>query len=321
MKVLLTGAAGFVGTNLSENLGANHEVVGVDLQTPKEAMREVTYVKGDLLDRTFLDVLFKDFGPFDAILHIAAQARVDPSLVDPIGTYRSNVETTINLLEKAKKQAIDKTDRRFRFIYASSEAVYGNADSYPSKENDNFRPISPYASSKVAGDVLVQQMDGKGVSTVVLRSGMGFGPRSPPIQVVTKMILRCMDGGRLLFPKESLFHRVKHPTRDVNYIMNFVDGVIALLKHPEVSGVFNLGSGREVDMVTLAKQIIKTVGNGEIVMDYDFKYRYGEEGMRTWLDISKAKKAFGYDPKWTLEKGLEETYDWLKRGGREFYSW
>ena len=306
MKILVTGASGFVGTNISEHLADKYEIIGTDMNRQKE--HTCNMVVGDLLDRRMLETLFKRWD-FDVILHFAAQARVDPSFADPIGTYRANVETTINLLEIAKTKNI-------RFIVASSEIIYGKADEYPCKEHFHLRPDSPYAASKAALDLMVQQVP----NTVVIRSGMGYGPRSPPSQVITKFILTCMRGGDLTFPT-STSDPVVHPTRDVNYIGNFVRGIEQLLEHPEISGVFNMGSGQEVDLLSLARKVIATVGNGEIVYSSNFHYRHGEEGKRTWLDNSKAQEAFGYEPQIKLDEGLQMTYDWLKKGGRKKYGW
>lgn len=274
------------------------------MQAPREIFGPLTVVIGDLLNRTFLEELFKKF-KFDVILHFAAQARVEPSYADPIATYRTNVEVTINLLEMARRNGI-------YMVYASSEVIYGSADRYPTAEHYHLRPDSPYAASKAACDLLVQQCGG-----TVIRSGMGYGERSPPSQVITKMILRCMDDKPLLFPAGP----VQHPTRDVNYVRDFTEGVAKVLQKGITKGVFNMGGGREVDVLTLAEKVIATVGRGRIEYSKDFHYRPGEEGRRTWLDNTKAKITFGYEPKYSLEKGLDITYNWLKEGGREHYNW
>ena len=307
MKILLTGSSGFVGTNLAEHLVTEHEVFGVDLVAPIEPMYPTTYFKGDLLDRKFLDELFKQH-KFDIVLHFGAQARVEPSLTDPIGTFRNNVQATINIMEGCLKYKI-------RLVYASSETIYGEADRYPEKEHYHFRPDNAYAASKAACDILVSNCHG--LKSVVVRSAMGYGPRSPPNQVVTKFMLKAIDGKGLLFPDGP----VRHPTRDMNYIGNFVEGVRLILEHPDVTGIFNIGSGEEIDMLSLAEKIISIVGNGEIVYDHNFKYRPGEEGKRTWLDITKAKITIGYEPKIKVDEGLRLTHNWLVNGGRKLYGW
>lgn len=297
-----------MGTSLAEKLAETQaKVVGVDLVPPREQFCSV--VTGDLLDKVFVRGTLAWFQP-DVIVHFAAQARVDPSLKDPVYTYRANVEATINLIELAMLT-------KARLIYASSEIIYGEADRYPTKEFQNFRPDSPYAASKAAADLMVQQANGRGCKTVVLRSGMGYGPRSPPSQVVTKFILNCMDDKPLLFPDGP----VRHPTRDANFIGNFVKGVVQVIDNPDITGVFNMGSGHETDLLTLAEKVIKAVGKGRIEYRADYPYREGEEGKRTWLDITKAHDAFGYNPQVPMSDGLNITHNWLLSGGREMYGW
>ena len=310
MKVLITGASGFVGTNVAEQFAKNpdYEVVGVDMAGPRESFPGVQYVFGDLRDRDFVDVLLGTQKP-DVIIHLAAQARVEPGLTDPVGTYRTNVGATINIMEACLKHKVGK------LVYASSETIYGVADRYPEKEHYHFRPDSAYPASKAACDMMVSNCHG--LKSVVIRSAMGYGPRSPPNQVVTKFMLKAMDDKSLLFPEGV----VQHPTRDMNYIENFVDGIRTVVDHPEVTGVFNIGSGEEIDMLSLAEKIIAIVGSGKIFFDHNFKYRPGEEGKRTWLDITKAHITLGYEPKVKLDEGLIKTSKWLKEGGRKLYGW
>ncbi len=312
-KLLITGASGFVGTTAREYFkqawdpsGQLYEVLGVDKVAPRETFPEVRDFNLDLLLHVDVVAMFSRIKP-DYVIHLAAQARVEPSLEDPIGTYRTNVEATINVLDACEKAKVK------RLIYASSEAIYGQADKYPTKESDHFRPISPYAASKIAGDVMVQQF--KKIPTIVIRSGMGFGPRSPPEQVITKFMLRAMDGKDLKFPAGD----VVHPTRDVNYIENWMDGIHRALEKENPSSVYNIGGGREYTLPEIAQEVIKVVGSGRIVKDPGFKYREGEEGMRTWLDSSKAGMELGYAPKVSLQTGLHRTYDWLKHN-RDYWS-
>lgn len=312
-RLLITGSSGFVGTTAREYFkeartptGKPYTVWGLDMVPSRELFPGVTEIKANLLEVAELYHVFTKIRP-EFVLHLAAQARVEPSLEDPIGTYRANVEVTINVLEQCLLHDVK------RLVYASSEAIYGNADKYPTSENDHFRPISPYAASKIAGDVMVQQF--KKIPTVVVRSGMGFGPRSPPQQVITKFMLRAMDDKDLKFPAGD----VTHPTRDVNYIGNWMDGIHRVLEKENPSSVYNLGGGREYTLPEIAQEVVKVVGKGRIVRDPDFKYRTGEEGLRTWLDSSKAGMELGYAPKISLREGLYMTYHWLEKN-RNYWS-
>jgi len=301
MKVLLTGSSGFVGTTFCEYFHKKYDLVGVDWNQPKEKFQGVKYYQADILDLNQLKEVFFKENP-SRVVHFAAQARIEASLINPMGTFQINVTGTINVLEMAKLLNLDQ------FIYVSSEVIYGIADSYPCKEIQSFKPDSPYAASKVSGDVITQ--NAKGVNWVVARPGMGYGPRSDPKQqIVARFIWNVINGKPLRFPFDET---VVHPTRDINYIGNFMDG-LNLLIDKDVRGVYNLASGQETSILDLANTIIDALGKGEIVYDPSFKYRLGEERMRTWLDISKARVELGYEPKIGLREGINLTCEWMKK--------
>ncbi len=328
----MTGSSGFIGTSLAESLSRDkdYDVGGFDMVEPRECFDKVAYFYGNLLDVwSSLPDLFREFPP-DAIVHCAAQARVDPSLSDPFGTYDANTVGTLNLLKYASLQKPPPL-----FVYLSSEAIYGQADHYPTKETDHFRPINPYAASKIAADVMVQQLNDRlGMRTCVLRSGMGMGPRSPPhAQVVSRFIVNMLNGKPLKFPGRTESSgepsrlgpritftgwpaKVSHPTRDVNPVWNFVDGVRLVLE-AKARGVFNIASGREISILKIAQRVLEfewpISHGGYIDFDPAFSYRQGEEGMRTWLDISKARKELGYEPELTFEDALPPTIEWFKK--------
>lgn len=300
VKILLTGSSGFVGTTFCEYFHKKYDLVGVDWNPPKEKFPNVKYYQADILDLNQLKEVFFKENP-SRVVHFAAQARIEASLINPMGTFQINVSGTINMLEMAKLLNLDQ------FIYVSSEVIYGVADSYPCKEIQSFKPDSPYAASKVSGDVITQ--NARGVNWVVARPGMGYGPRSnPKEQVVARFIWNIIHNKPLRFPADK---NVVHPTRDLNYIGNFMDA-LELLIEKNARGVYNLASGRETSMSKLAEIVIGVLGEGEIVFDPNFHYRPGEEGMRTWLDISKARAELGYEPIWSLEEGIKITYEWLK---------
>jgi len=301
MKVLLTGSSGFVGTTFCEYFHKKYDLVGVDWNPPKEKFPNVKYYQADILNLNQLKEVFFKENP-SRVVHFAAQARIEASLINPMGTFQINVAGTINMLEMAKLLNLDQ------FIYVSSEVIYGIADSYPCKEIQSFKPDSPYAASKVSGDVITQ--NAKGVNWVVARPGMGYGPRSDPKQqIVARFIWNVINGKPLRFPADK---NVVHPTRDINYIGNFMDG-LNLLIDKDARDVYNLASGQETSILDLAHIIIDALGKGEIVYDPSFHYRLGEERMRTWLDISKARNDLGYEPRVGLQEGIYITSEWLMK--------
>jgi nucleoside-diphosphate-sugar epimerase len=300
VTILVTGAAGFVGTTFMEYFHKKYDLIGIDWRIPKDKFPGVKYYQTDILDTKQLKEVFLKENP-NRVVHFAAQARVEASLVNPIGTFQINVAGTINLLEMAKIMNLDQ------FIYTSSEVIYGKADTYPCKEIQSFKPDTPYAASKVSGDVITQ--NARGINWVVARPGMGYGPRSDPKQqIVARFLWNIVHDRGLRFPADT---SVVHPTRDINYIGNFMRG-LELVIEKDARGVYNLGSGKETSMLELAQIMVKVLGKGIIMFDRDFHYRAGEEGMRTYLDISKAQNDLGYNPQTTLEEGIPITYKWLK---------
>jgi UDP-glucose 4-epimerase len=303
LRILVTGSSGFIGTTFLESCAGAAELHGVDRLPSIERVTGVDYHVADLCAPDGLRALVRRISP-DVIVHLAAQARVEPSLVDPVGTYRDNVVATINLIDAALQLGAGFR----RFVYASSETVYGPAVTYPTPEIVSPNPQSPYAASKAASEMLVRSsLDDR---ALIVRSGMGYGPRSDPrAQVVARFVQRSLHNEPLMFPAGPV--PGGHPTRDLNFVTNFVDGV-RLALDAGVSGTFNIASGRELSILDLAQEVIRKVGSGRIEFDPAWTYRRGEEGLRTWLDITKAKDTFGYRPRVDLDEGLERTIRWMR---------
>jgi UDP-glucose 4-epimerase len=306
MRILVTGSSGFIGTWMCRVLRSAHDVHGLDLRDPATPIEGVQYMRGDLRDTAELNTLVRRSRP-EVIVHLAAQARVEPSFADPAETYDANVVGTANLI----RAGISLGGGLRTFAYASSETVYGPASAYPCQEDSALRPQSPYAASKAASELLVNAAFER--RSLILRSGMGFGPGSDPrAQVVARFIERALHNEPLMFPAET--PPLGHPTRDVNYVTNFVEGA-QLAIEASVSGTFNISSGREISILALAKKVLEHAGTGRIERSASYRYRRGEEGLRTWLDISKAKEAFGYAPRTTLDDGLDRTIAWARKEG------
>lgn len=300
-KVIVTGTSGFVGTTMVERFHEKYRLVGLDRVPPKERWPGVEYRVCDILEREALARIIMEVDP-DAIVHLAARARVQDGEKDPVGTYRVNVEGTINVLEAAARcSAVEKV------IVISSEQVYGVVERFPTPEElGPGKPQNAYAASKAAADLLAQRFPC--VPVVVARSAMGCGPRSSPVeQVTSRFVKNVLDGKPLRFPAEN----VVHPTRDVSPAWNFVGGLGLILDHADASGVYNLGSGKEISILDLAKTVTRELGAGEIMMDPSFHYREGEEGFRTCLDTSRARKELGYEPEVSLEQAIELTAAWM----------
>lgn len=326
-RVLIIGGSGFIGTTCQEAWRRKYQLIAIDRDPPRERFPEVKYGIADILNRSDLQRTILELEP-DHIVHLAARARVQDGVTDPIGTFRTNVEGTINVLEAAAR-----VPELGKCVVASSETVYGVVETYPTPEElGPGKPTSAYAASKAAADLLAQRL---GERFVVARSAMGCGPRSSPVeQVTSRFILNVLQGKPLKFPglppsavvtgglvawdDDGVQARgrpdaaVAHPTRDISPAWNFAHGVSLILDNPDASGVYNLGSGTELTILELARRAIRVLGRGELGYDASFAYRSGEAGYRTALDISRARKDLGYEPQVSLERAIKLTATWME---------
>jgi len=298
-RVFITGIAGFVGSWLARRLlNEGYEVHGADIISPSSAWRlrdiisRIKYHWQSIQDIREL--------PYEIVVHLSAQADVPFAFSSPNYTAQTNVLGTLNLLEVARKSKELK-----HFIHMSSESVYGKAQYLPIDEKHPLQPVNIYGATKAAGDILAQTYYRCfSVPVTVLRSGTLYGPTMRLKQVVSIFLKQALEGKPITVEGGT-------QTRDFNYIGNYIDFVLEVIKQPEktIGEVYNVASGRETSILELAKLCIKVANsNSELSIK---PFRPGEEGVRLALDISKAK-SLGWAPKVDLEEGLAETYDWFK---------
>ncbi|MDI6791501.1 MAG: NAD-dependent epimerase/dehydratase family protein [bacterium] len=309
MISLVTGAAGFIGSHLAEELiRKGGQVVGVDSFTDYysrgikennlEYLREqegFTFIEGDLLD---LD-LEKLLAGIDYCFHQAAQAGVRASWGKYFDTYtRCNILATQRLLEAAKESRLKK------FVFASSSSVYGDNQDMPLREDSLPRPLSPYGVTKLAAENLVSlYYKNYGLPTVSLRYFTVFGPRQRPDMAFHKFI-------KAIFKDEEIFiYGDGEQTRDFTFISDIVHANI-LAAESELSGeIFNIGGGSRISLKGTIKILEENIGR-------QAKLRCVESqrgDMRhTWADISRVKDLLGYKPDVDLSQGLVQEIEWLK---------
>lgn len=297
--VLITGSSGFVGLHLTKTLskkGAN--VVGIS----KEGRTSKKDLKGDVTDYEFLEKVFKKF-KVDTCFHLAAQSLVEEGLKDPLATFEVNVRGTWNILEVCRQNKVKKV------VIASTAHVYGENKNPPYKEDDFLLPTRPYETSKVCSDLIAQTYaDTYGLSVEIPRFVNIYGPGdlnfSRIIPKTIKAILEDKDpkiwGGK--------------PVRDYLYIKDAISAYLLLAEKDFGNGkrnrVFNFGSGCPINAVKLAEKIIKIAGQ-DLQVEVVPSARKGEIDIQ-YVSFEKAKKALGWRPKYSLEKGLKKTYRWYK---------
>lgn len=317
--VLVTGAAGFIGSHVVERLLADgHTVLGVDNFDPfyaraiKErnleaarAHREFHFREGDLRNAAFLRQLFAEARP-GAVVHMAARAGVRPSIQQPEAYYDLNVMGTVRLLEAMREAGVDA------LVFGSSSSVYGvRTDERPFVEEDTADlPVSPYAATKRAGELLCHTYHHlHGLSCLCLRLFTVYGPRQRPDLAIHKFTRALAHGEPLSVYGDG------GALRDYTYVDDTVDGVVrALHKISELSGgpvfdIVNLGAGRTTSVNELVRLLVGTMG---VEPKIDHVPAQPGDVPRTWADITRARAVLGYDPKVTLEAGLECFVAWFR---------
>jgi UDP-glucuronate 4-epimerase len=310
-RALVTGGAGFIGSHVAEKLLARGDEVVVldnfnDFYDPaiKRAnaagLRGAKVVTGDIRDAGLVANLFAE-SAFDAVVHLAAMAGVRPSLKDPLHYDDVNVRGTLVLLEEMKKRP------GTRFLFASSSSVYGDNEKVPFREDDDIhRPVSPYAATKRAGELLAYTYHHLyGLPTTCLRFFTVFGPRQRPEMAIHKFVDAVHRG------KSIPFYGDGSTRRDYTYVDDIVDGVLRALDRCSGYEIYNLGESATTSLSELVSMIGEATGLEPVL---DRQPLQAGDVTTTYADISKARARLGYDPKTPVRAGLERFVDWYRKG-------
>jgi len=341
MKALVTGAAGFIGSHLCERLLAeNWVVVGVDnfddFYDPQIKRRNIDgclknknfqLIEADIRDRAAMDKAISD--GVEIIVHLAARAGVRPSIAQPLLYADVNVNGTTVLLEAAKKHKVGK------FIFGSSSSVYGNNEKVPFSEDDNVDfPISPYAATKKAGELICHTYHHLyRIHVTCLRYFTVYGPRQRPDLAIHKFAKLIEQGRPIPVYGDGTM------MRDFTYIDDIIDGTVAAMfslhtlrpgsgracgagrrgtseKSRAMSHeftIYNLGHSHPITVNDLIGEIEKSLGKKAIK-----EYLPAQPGdvERTYADITKAAKDLGYNPSTTIQTGLTKFTTWLRENSQ-----
>jgi UDP-glucuronate 4-epimerase len=314
LSLLVTGAAGFIGSHLTERLlGRGHDVVGLDLFDDfydpriKEANlaaarshRSFREIRGDIRDPRVLSSLPDDI---DAVVHLAARAGVRPSIQQPQLYASVNVDGTVALLELARQRGIRS------FVFASSSSVYGDNEKVPFSESDPVdHPISPYAATKKAGELICHTYHHLyGLGTVALRFFTAYGPRQRPDLAIHKF-------ARLMAERRPLpVFGDGSTARDYTYIEDIVEGVTGALDYlaanPAAYEVVNLGESRTVTLTEMIRVLADEMGIEPVLERLPPQ---PGDVRRTFADITKARRLLGYDPVTEFREGIRRFLRWLE---------
>lgn len=311
MKFLVTGGAGFIGSNIAEELLRRKYKVRVldnfctgSMDNLKPFLNKIDLIKGDIRNEKHLRKALKGV---DYVLHQAALRSVPRSVDDPLSTNDVNITGTLKLLMIARESKVK------RVVYASSSSVYGDVKQLPQREIQKPGPISPYATSKLAAEnYCVVFAKTFGLETVSLRYFNVFGPRQNPASKYAAVIPLFIQSA--LKGKKLEVHGDGRQSRDFSYIDNVVQANIlaALTPNKKVSGeVFNVACNRSNSILDIVKGLENILGRK---LDYYNTPPRAGDVRQTWADISKARKLLGYQPKVNFEDGLKKTFKWFIKG-------
>jgi UDP-glucuronate 4-epimerase len=312
-NILITGVAGFIGSNVALSLlKQGMSVIGIDNMNNYyntdwkndntknlNDFEKFSMIVGDILDEAKLEQIFKN-NEIDSVVHLAARAGVRPSIDDPKLYEAVNVRGTLNILEAARINEVKK------IVFASSSSVYGNQTKTPFSEEDRVdNPVSPYAATKKAGEELCYTYSHLyGISVTCLRFFTVYGPNGRPDMAPYLFTEAIIKGKAIKRFGEG------HTGRDYTYIDDIVSGITSAIEYMEPYDIFNLGNSSPVILNDFIKLIEKVTGRTAKIDQHPIQP--GDVDI-TFADISKARALLKYNPKTDLETGLQNFTRWYRK--------
>jgi dTDP-glucose 4,6-dehydratase len=311
-RILVTGGAGFIGSNLVHYLLRNYkdiEITNLDkltyagnLENLKDLMddKRHRFVKGDIKDRELVRELLKDK---DIVIHLAAETHVDRSILYPEDFIYTDIVGTFVLLDEAKKSKIKI------FLHVSTDEVYGSIEEGSFNEDSPLNPSSPYSASKAGADRLAYSyFKTFSVPVIILRPCNNYGPYQFPEKFIPLFITNALE------EKELPLYGDGKNVRDWLFVLDCCRAIDFVLNNGKIGEVYNIGAGQEAENIYVAKRILQLTGKPESLLKF-VKDRPAHD-RRYSLDWSKIRN-LGWSPKIRIEEGLEITVDWY----RENISW
>ncbi|MFN3648013.1 MAG: SDR family oxidoreductase [Armatimonadota bacterium] len=310
MRVLITGAAGFIGSHLvSRALGDGFTVRAIDnlatghLWRIERFLPDLEWVNGDIRDA---DLMSRVVAGVDVVLHHAALPSVSRSIADPVASTSTNVGGTITLLKACRDAGVK------RVVYAGSSSAYGDTPTLPKVETMPPRPMSPYAVDKLAGEYYCRVFHNLGfLETICFRYFNVFGPAQDPnaqyAAVIPKFITSIGRGEPVPINGDG------SQSRDFTYVSNVVDANIRAIRAPAgTGGVFNVACGSRYDLRALVRELADIMQVDPVV---EYQPRRAGDVSHSLADISEAERALGYQPVVSFRDGLRQTVEWFQGDG------
>ena len=325
MRVLITGGAGFIGSNFIRHLLGkypDYEIINLDKLTyagNPENLRDIEekpnyrFIKGDICDGRVVDSVVKE--GVNAILNFAAESHVDRSILGPESFIKTDIYGTYTLLEAVRKYKIE------RMVQISTDECYGSIEKGSFKEADPLNPSSPYAASKASADLLcLSYFTTYKLPIIITRSSNNYGPYQFPEKLIPLFITNALENRPLPLYGDGL------NVRDWLYVLDNCRAIDLILHKGQIGEIYNVGADNERTNVEITKAILKILEKGEDLIKR-VKDRPGHD-RRYSLNSTKIRE-LGWKPKYNFEKALKETVDWyrdneswwrkLKEKAEEFY--
>ena len=309
-RVLITGAGGFIGSHLVERLVAlsartrafvHYNSAGRWGWLDESPVRDdLEVVSGDIMDPGSVT---KAMDGIDVVFHLAALIAIPYSYQAPLSYVRTNVEGTLNVLQAALAQGVD------RVVHTSTSEVYGSAQYIPIDESHPLQGQSPYSATKIAADKLAEAFYlSFHLPVITIRPFNTFGPRQSARAIIPTIATQCLVSERVQLGN-------LHPTRDLNFVDDIVEAFVCAAGSPQAVGqVVNVGSGRQTSIGDLAQEIARLVGRPVEFEQDDRRVRpKGSEVEALCASNEKARDLLSWTPHYTLEEGLELTIDWIRK--------
>lgn len=325
-RILVTGGAGFIGSNFIHSVLSDPDkiecLVNLDLLTyagnPEnlegiENDSRYFFVKGDIRDRALVDMLFDKYD-FDTVVHFAAESHVDRSIVEPELFLKTNIMGTQTLLEAAKRRwkldPMDKYSREYkpgvRYLHVSTDEVYGSlGESGKFRETTPLAPNSPYSASKASADLMVRAyFQTYALPVNVTRCSNNYGPYQFPEKLIPLMIHNAIKNKPLPVYGDGL------QIRDWLYVSDHCSAITAVLKNGKVGEVYNIGGNNEKTNIDIVRLILAELGKPESLITY-VKDRPGHDRHYA-IDNSKITSELGWRPTYSFETGIKKTIQWYQ---------
>jgi dTDP-glucose 4,6-dehydratase len=307
-KILITGAAGFIGSAFVRQLTAKGSsgkwditivdklTYAGDLKRLEEAKGKFKFYKTDIRNKKQIEAIFTKENP-DIVVHFAAESHVDRSINDATPFIETNIKGTQILIDASRRIYLKK------FIFISTDEVYGEIKNGKFNENSPIKPNSPYAASKAAADLLVQSyIRTYGFPAIIIRPSNNYGPWQYPEKLIPLAILRILDGGKI-----PVYGRGQN-VREWLYVNDCVRGILTIMNQGQIGQIYNLGSNQESKNIDTVKLLLKTLKVSQERLEF-VRDRLGHD-LRYSLDTKKLSQKLGWKARIKLPEGLKITVAW-----------